>query len=96
MTWDKKELLKSTVLGVSGLIAFTIIAVIVYLIGMVLDFRSLSSGFISEVILIVEFPLFFILVAVIKILIGGKLIDWITRFFSKIFRIKILVDEKKK
>lgn len=99
MNLNKKEMLESIVLGIAGLIAFTIVAFIVYLIGIIVNLHSLRAGFVSEVILIFQFPLFFILIAVIKILIGGELIDWTTRLLSKIFRMKILVNkikEKKK
>jgi len=95
MRWNKQDLLESTILGISGLIAFTVIAILVYLIGLGLNFHSLRAGFVSEVILIEEFPVFFILVALIKILIGGELIDWTTRFLSRMFGIKILVDKRK-
>jgi hypothetical protein len=94
MKLNKKEFIEATVLGLSGLIAFTIIAVIVYFIGLSFNFHSLRSGFVAEVVLIRDFPLFFILVALIKILIGGELIDWTTRFFSKILGIKILADKR--
>jgi hypothetical protein len=94
MKFNKKEFLESTVLGASGLIAFTIIAVIVYFIGLSVNIRSLRTGFVSEVVLIRDFPLFFILVALIKILIGGELIDWTTHFFSRILGIKILVEKR--
>jgi len=94
MGLNKREFIESTVLGISGLIAFTIIAIIVYFIGLALSFHSLRSGFVAEVVLIRDFPLFFILVALIKILIGGELIDHTTRFFSKILGVKILTDKK--
>lgn len=95
MKFSRKELLESTILGVAGLIAFTVIAIIVYFIGLSLGVRSLRGGFVAEVVLIRDFPLFFVLVAIIKILIGGELIDWTTRFFSKIFGVKILVERRK-
>jgi len=92
----QSKLIESAVLGVAGLLAFTIVAVIVYAFGLVFNFRSLSLGFKSEVLLIRDFPLFFILVALIKILIGGDLIDRITRLLSKAFNIDILVDRGKR
>lgn len=95
MNLNKREILELMVLGIAGLIAFTIVAFIVYLIGIAFNFHSLRSGFISEVILIFRFPLFFVLVVIIKILIGGELIDWITRFLSKILGIKILINKRK-
>jgi xanthosine utilization system XapX-like protein len=93
---DWKQVLESIVLGISGLIAFTIIGFIVYLIGFSLGFHSLRSGFVSEMNLIVQFPLFFVIVGLIKILIGGEIIDWVTRFISKILGIEILVNKTKK
>lgn len=95
MKWDAKEFIEAVVLGISGLIAFTVIAIIVYFIGLGLNVRSLRAGFVSEVFLIWDFPLFFVLVVVIKILIGGEIIEAVTRFLSKIFGIKILVNRKK-
>ncbi len=95
MKLSRKELLESTILGVAGLVAFTVIAVIVYVIGLGFNARSLRGGFVAEVVLIRDFPLFFILVAVIKILIGGELIDWTTRFLSRIFGVRILVERRK-
>jgi len=95
MKWSKKEFLEASVLGISGLVAFTIIAIIVYFIGLAFNFHSLRGGFVAEVVLIRDFPVFFILVALIKILIGGELIDWSTRFLSKILRVKILADKRK-
>jgi hypothetical protein len=94
MRFNKKELIESTVLGISGLIAFTVIAIIVYFIGLAINVHTLRSGFVAEVVLIRDFPLFFILVALIKILIGGELIDWTTHFFSRILGIKILVEKR--
>lgn len=93
--WNTREFLEATILGVSGLIAFTVIAVLVYFIGFGLNVRSLRGGFVSEVYLILDFPLFFILVAIIKILIGGEIINAVTRFLSRIFRVKILVERRK-
>ena len=90
-----RKLLESTILGVAGLIAFTIIAIIVYFLGVALNIRSLRSGFTSEVYLILDFPLFFIIVSVIKIFVGGELIDFVTRFFSRAFKVKIFVEKGK-
>ncbi len=96
MRFDRREMVESAVLGIAALIAFTIIAVLVAAIGLVIGSRSLVMGFRSEVILVRDFSLFFVLVAVIKILIGGRLIDWITRLMSVPLGVRILVDEKKK
>jgi hypothetical protein len=95
MKFNKKQFLKDTILGIAGLLAFTIISFLVFLIGIVFRIHSLHSGFYSEVILLLQFPLFFIMVAVIKIFIGGKLIEDITRAFSKVFRINILAEKER-
>ena len=60
-----------------------IISFLVFLIGFIFSIHSLRSGFYSEVIMLIQFPLFFILVAVIKILIGGNIIENITRTAEK-------------
>lgn len=93
---DKRKFLESTILGVAGLIAFTIIAILIYFIGLGLNVRSLRGGFVSEVYLILDFPLFFVLVALVKILIGGEIIDALTRFLSRIFHVKILAGDRKR
>lgn len=90
-----REFLEATILGIAGLIAFTIIAIIVYFIGLGLNVRSLRGGFVAEVLLIWDFPLFFVLVAIIKILIGGEIIDTVTRLLSRVFGVKILVERRK-
>jgi hypothetical protein len=95
MKWDTKEFIQAAILGVSGLIAFTVIAVLVYIIGIGFNIRSLRGGFNAEVLLIWDFPLFFILVAIIKILVGGEIIEATTLFLSKIFGLKILANRKK-
>ena len=93
---DKRKMLEDMILGLAGLIAFTIISFFVYLIGLIINLRSLREGFASEIVMLRLFPLFFILVAVIKIFIGGNLIEGITRILSKTFRTKILADKSKK
>ncbi len=93
--FNGKEFIESTVLGVAGLIAFSIITIIVYIAGLILDVKSLSYGFIEEVVLIKNYPLFFTLVAAVKILVGGELIYLTTKFISKILKIEILADKKK-
>jgi hypothetical protein len=100
MSWksrfNKREFFESTILGVAGLIAFTIIAIIVYIIGLSVNMGSLRGGFVSEVFLIRDFPLFFALVVLLKILVGGEIIDVVTRSLSKIFKMKILVSDNKR
>lgn len=93
--FDKKEFIESAVLGVAGLIAFSIIATLVYFVGLIFRFKSLKYGFISEVLLIRDFPVFFTLVAIVKILIGGELIYIVTKLLSKFFKVKILADKKR-
>ncbi len=95
MRFDKKRFVESIVLGIAGLIAFTIVALIVYLIGIALNLHSLRLGFVSEVILIKQFILFFALVTLIKIFIGGQLIDLITRIISKILKLRIFATKNK-
>ncbi len=91
----KKEFIESTILGIAGLIAFSLIAFLVYLIGLVLQVKSLRFAFIEEVLLIKNYPLFFTIVAIVKILVGGELIYITTKFLSKILKIEIFADRKK-
>ncbi|MBI2085617.1 MAG: hypothetical protein HYT71_03845 [Candidatus Aenigmarchaeota archaeon] len=93
--FEKKQFLESTILGIAGLIAFSIITVIVYIFGLILGVKSLRYGFLEEVLLIKNYPLFFTLVAIVKILIGGELIYITTKFISKILKMEILADKKK-
>ncbi len=93
--FDKKEFVESTILGVAGLVAFSVITVIVYIAGLVLGVKSLRYGFVEEVLLIKNYPLFFTLVAIVKILIGGELIYLTTKLLSNIFKLEILADKKK-
>jgi len=87
--------MEAAILGASGLIAFTIIGLIVYAIGLVFGVQQITKPFVDEIVIIMEFPLFFVAVAGVKIMIGGKIIERTVKAVTKIFGIKKKIDSSK-
>ena len=87
----QSKFLKSTILGAAGLIAITLGGVIVYVAGVILNLDYLSTPFTDELYMLIKFPLFFIIAALIKIVIGGKIIEWLVKYISKLLGIKKII-----
>jgi hypothetical protein len=82
---------KSAILGASGLIAITLGGLFVYIAGIIFSLKYLSTPFIEEGLMLIEFPLFFIIAALIKIVIGGKLIELCVKYISRLLGIKEII-----
>ena len=82
---------ESAILGASGMIAITLGGVFVYIIGMVFNLQYLSTPFVDELFMLIEFPLFFIFAALIKVLVGGKIIEFSVKYISKMLGIKRII-----
>ena len=89
----KKNLLESAILGTAGLLAFGIIGIIIYVIGVIFNVPSLQKPFFEEIELVFSFPLFFILGVLIKIIIGGELIEFFATLLSKMLKMPIFVNQ---
>ncbi len=89
-------MLESAILGASGLIAITLGGLLVYIIGIVLSQEYLSTPFTDELVMFIEFPLFFIIAALIKVLVGGKLIELLVKYISRMLGIKKIIIEPDK
>jgi hypothetical protein len=83
--------MESAIMGVSGLIAITLCGVILYVTGIVFSLSYLTIPFTDEIFLFADFPLFFVFGTIIKILIGGKLIELSVRYISKLLGIKKII-----
>jgi len=89
-------IMESSIIGVSGLIAISICGMILYGIGLVFTLSYLTIPFTDEMFLLARFPIFFIFATIIKVLIGGKLIELSVRYISKLLGIKkIIIDPDK-
>lgn len=87
---------ESAILGTAGLIAVTLGGVIVFTAGVILNLEYLSTPFTDELLMLVEFPMFFIIAALIKIVIGGKIIEFCVKYISRLLGIKrIIIDPDK-
>lgn len=92
----KSKFMESMILGASGLIAISIAGFIVYATGKTFDLKYLSTPFTDELLMLIEFPLFFIIASIIKIIIGGKLIELSVKYISRLLGIKkIIIDPEK-
>jgi hypothetical protein len=83
--------MESAIMGVSGLVAITLCGVILYVTGLVFSLSYLTIPFTAEILMLVEFPLFFVFGTIIKVLIGGKLIELSVRYISKLLGIKRII-----
>ncbi len=82
---------ESAIIGISGLIAITLCGLILYVAGTVFSLDYLITPFTDEILLLVEFPLFFVFGTIIKVLIGGKLIELSVKYISKLLGIKKII-----
>ena len=87
----KSKFMESMILGASGLIAISLAGFIVYAAGKTFDMEFLSKPFIDEALMMIEFPLFFVIAALVKIIIGGKLIEFSVKYISKLLGIKKII-----
>ena len=87
----KSKFMESMILGASGLIAITLAGFIVYATGKTFDMEYLSTPFIDEALMMIKFPLFFIFASIIKIIIGGKLIELSVKYISRLLGIKKII-----
>ena len=85
------KFMQSSILGASGLIAITLSGLIVYIAGMIFNQEYLSTPFTDEMFMLIKFPVFFIISALIKILIGGKLIELSVRYISRLLGITEII-----
>jgi hypothetical protein len=92
----KSKFMESMILGASGLIAISVAGFIVYATGKTFDLAFLSTPFIDEALMMIKFPLFFVIASLIKIIIGGKLIEFSVKYISRLLGIKkIIIDPEK-
>jgi len=92
----KSKFMESMILGAAGLIAITLAGFIVFATGKTFDLGFLSKPFTDELLMVIEFPLFFIIASLIKIIIGGKLIELSVKHISRLLGIKkIIIDPEK-
>ena|SRR3989344_5833813 len=92
----KSKFMESMILGASGLIAISFAGFIVYATGKTFDLEFLSTPFIDEMHMLIQFPIFFIIATLIKIIIGGKFIEVSVKYISKLLGIKkIIIDPEK-
>jgi len=92
----QSKFVESAILGSAGLIAITLGGFIVYIAGIVFHLDYLSTPFIDELLMFNDYPLFFIIAALIKIVIGGKLIELLVKYISKMLGIKkIIIDPER-
>jgi hypothetical protein len=94
--YKQSKFMESAILGTSGLIAITLGGLFVYIAGVLLNLPYLSTPFTDELLMLIEFPLFFIVAALVKILIGGKLIELSVKSISKLLGIKKIIIEPDK
>lgn len=87
----QSKFMESTILGTSGLIAITLSGLIVYMVGIIFNLKYLTTPFTDELVMLIAFPLFFIISALIKILIGGKLIEISVKYISRLLGIKKII-----
>jgi hypothetical protein len=87
----KSKFMESAILGASGLIAITLAGFIVFAAGKTFDLDFLSTPFTDELFMLVEFPFFFIIASLVKIIIGGKLIELSVKYISRLLRIKKII-----
>jgi len=87
----KSKFMESMILGASGLIAITLAGFIVYATGKTFDMEFLSAPFIDEALMLIKFPLFFVIAALVKIIIGGKLIELSVKYISRLLGIKKII-----
>lgn len=87
----RAKVIESAILGASGLIAISLCGTLVYIAGIVFNLKYLSTPFTDELLMLVEFPFFFIIATLIKILIGGKLIELSVRYISRLLGIKKII-----
>jgi hypothetical protein len=83
--------MESAILGTSGLIAITLGGLFVYIAGLIFNLQYLSTPFTDELLMLIEFPLFFIIAALVKIVIGGKLIELSVKSISRLLGIKKII-----
>ena len=87
----QSKFMESAILGASGLIAITLAGFIVYATGKTFDLEFLSSPFTDELLMLIEFPFFFAISALVKIVIGGKLIELSVKYISRLLGIKKII-----
>ena len=87
----ESKFVESTILGTSGLIAITLSGFIVYAVGISFNLKYLTTPFTDELVMFIAFPLFFIFSALIKILIGGKLIELSVKYISRLLGIERII-----
>ena len=90
------KIMESSIIGISGLIAISICGIILFGIGLIFSLSYLTIPFTDELLLLADFPMFFVFATVIKVLIGGKLIELSVRYISRLLGIKrIIIDPDK-
>lgn len=83
--------MESAILGASGVIAITLAGFIVFATGKTFDLEFLSTPFTDELLMLVKFPFFFAISALIKVIIGGKLIEMSVKYISRLLGIKKII-----